>query len=340
MFALSDLRVPVVAAPMAGGPSTPALVTAVADAGGLGFLAAGYKTPQVLQRQIAEVRARADVFGVNVFVPGESAADSAAVESYRRRLREQAAGYGTELPQPDPADRDAFEDKLDLLQRDPVPVVSFTFGAPPVEAVRRLHAVGTSVVATVTTPAEARTAEERGSDALAVQGCEAGGHRGTFTVDAPDDGVGLLDVLARVRAGTSLPLIAAGGLGTGADIARALAAGADAVQLGTAYLRCPESGASQPHKDALADPHRETLVTRAFSGRLARGLRNRFLDEHHEAAPAAYPEVNQLTKPLRAAAAARGDVEGLALWAGTKHGDATTESAATVTRRLWREAST
>lgn len=340
MFTFSGLSRPLVAAPMAGGPSTPDLVVAVAEAGGAGFLAAGYKTPEVLDEQIDAVRARAGAsFGVNLFVPGELSAAADAVAAYRCELRDEAERYSVELPDTDPTDRDRFDEKLELLRDKPVPVVSFTFGPPSRDAVAALHEVDTCVVATVTTVEEARVAEQRGADALTVQGCEAGGHRATFEVGDVADEVGTFGLLQRVRTASSLPLVAAGGLGTGADIANVLGAGAVAAQLGTAYLRSPESGASQPHKDALADPARtETTVTRAFSGRPARGLRNRFLDEHHETAPAAYPEVNQLTKPLRAAAARQRDPGGLALWAGTGHRRASIAPAGEITRRLWQEA--
>ncbi len=340
MFTFTELDLPVVAAPMAGGASAPALVTAVVETGGAGFLAAGYKTPAALETQIHELRKhRVSAFGVNLFVPGDPVSKPEAVAAYRQELRTEAERYAARLPVTDPADRDHFDEKLDLLIRDPVPIVSFTFGPPPQQAVRRLHAVDTCVVATVTTTGEARIAEQRGVDALTVQGFQAGGHRATFDVDTAADSVGTFELLERVRANSALPLIAAGGLSDGDDIVGALRTGATAVQLGTAYLRCPESGAWQSHKDALADPRRdETMVTRAFSGRPARGLRNRFLDEHDQAAPAAYPDVNQLTAPLRAAAAAQGDPEGLALWAGTGYRAARAESAEHITRRLWREA--
>ncbi|PRW64737.1 NAD(P)H-dependent flavin oxidoreductase [Actinopolyspora mortivallis] len=339
MFAFSELRIPLVAAPMAGGPSTPELVAAVAEVGGTGFLAAGYKTPEALREQIERLRATTPVFGVNLFVPGTQQDRAEEVAAYRAELSGEAERYAVTLPGTDPSDRDRFEEKLDLLEREPVPIVSFTFGPPSAEVVRRLHEVGTHVVATVTTVDEAARAERDGADTLTVQGSDAGGHRASFHVDTPDDGVSTLDLLTRVRKTTDLPLVAAGGITDGSGIAEALRAGAVAVQLGTAYLRCPESGASQPHKDALADPRfTETRVTRAFSGRNARGLRNRFIDEHDATAPAAYPEVNQLTKPLRAAAVAQADQDGLALWAGTGYRAASAEPAARITTRLWEEA--
>ncbi|GAB3559535.1 nitronate monooxygenase [Actinopolyspora lacussalsi] len=339
MFDFSELRLPVIAAPMAGGPSTPELVAAVAAAGGTGFLAAGYKTPETLREQIERVRGEVPVFGVNLFVPGPPSDRAEEVAAYLAELRGEAERYAAKLPQPDPADRDRFEEKLDLLEREPVPIVSFTFGPPPAEVVQRLHRVGTHVVAGVTTVDEALHAERNGADTLTVQGTEAGGHRATFHPDTPDDEVSTLELLVRVRAATELPLLAAGGISDGIDIANALRAGATAVQLGTAFLRCPEAGTNGPHKDALIDPRfAETTVTRAFSGRNARGLRNRFIAEHDATAPAAYPEVNQLTKPLRAAAAAQADQDGLALWAGTGYREVSDDSAGRIATRLWEEA--
>ncbi|MGI5121749.1 nitronate monooxygenase [Marinactinospora thermotolerans] len=306
-----------VAAPMAGGASTPALVAAVTRAGGLGFLAAGYRTAEETAAQIRELRSLTDApFGVNLFVPGPDTADPDTVAAYRARLEPEARRLGVELG-PARWHDDAFAEKVDLLAADPVPVVSFTFGLPPRPAVTALHAAGSAVVVTVTTPEEARAAVEAGADALCVQGAQAGGHQGSFD-DARERTEPLERLLPAVRAAVDVPLIAAGGV-TGAEEVRAvLAEGAIAAQLGTALLRTPESGASATHKDALADPRfTATAVTRAFSGRRARGLVNRFLAEHDAQAPAAYPQVHYLTGPVRAAAARAGDATTLHLWAGT-----------------------
>ncbi|GAB2889051.1 nitronate monooxygenase [Streptomyces mayteni] len=335
MFDPRDLRLPVVQAPLAGGPTTPELVAAVSGAGGLGFLAAGYRTADEVADQIARVRAvSGEPFGVNVFVP-RPIPDPAGAERYRAELAAEAERYGVALPDPDPTDTDDWDAKLRLLLDDPVPVVSFTFGPPPPWVVGALLAVGTYVVATVTTRAEARGAAALGVSALCVQGPEAGGHRGTFDPAADPDPTPLLPLLGAVRAVTHLPLLAAGGLATGREVAGAVAAGAVAAQAGTAYLRAPEAGTSAPYRAALADPSfTTTVVTRAFTGRPARGLRNRFIDAHHATAPAAYPLLHQLTRPLRAAAAAAADPHGLSLWAGTGHHHATADPAADTTREL------
>jgi len=325
---------------MAGGPSTPALVREVGRAGGLGFLAAGYKPLEAMQGEIAQVRATSDVpFGVNLFVPQPPRAPGPELASYVAELQAEADRYGVTLPAP-AFDDDAWDAKVAALTDDPVPVVSFTFGLPSRSVVHRLRRAGSLLVATVTSVPEARAAADVGMDALCVQGPEAGGHRGTHDPFAEPDTVPLLDLVSGVRAATGLPLIAAGGICTPQHIAELLSAGASAAQLGTAYLRTPESGARAAHKNALVDPlFTTTVVTRAFSGRYARGLRNRFVEEHDAGAPAAYPEVNQLTGPIRAAAAAQGDPQAMALWAGTGHRRATEEPAAVLTRRLWDLAS-
>ena len=339
MFELGDLRIPVVQAPMAGGPSTPRLVTAVGEAGGLGFLAAGYRTAEALAGQIEAVRAATTApFGVNVFVP-QPRPDASVVAAYRDELAAEAERYGVALPEPDPADDDHWDSKIKMLVEGPVPVVSFTFGVPSPDVVGELHRAGTCLLATVTSPAEARLAAAAGVDGLCVQGPEAGAHRGTFDVAAEPGQTPLGALLAEISHETDLPLIGAGGLATGSSGAAALRAGACAVQAGTAYLRTPESGANPAYKVALADPRfGPAIITRAFSGRPARGLRNRFTDAHHATAPAAYPLVNHLTQPLRGAAAARGDADGLSLWAGSGYRHATEEPAGQVTVRLWETA--
>lgn len=330
---LAGLAVPVVQAPMAGA-TTPAMAAEVTRAGGLGFLAAGYRPVDGLAADIAEVRRRTDgPFGVNVFVPGPDTGDPAEIAAYAERLRPEAVRLGAELGDPVWSD-DGWDAKVELLLRDPVPVVTFTFGCPDADPIAGLRAAGSAVGVTVTSADEARTAAEAGADLLSVQGAEAGGHQGSFRDDA-ERTVPLLDLLAEVRAAVDLPLIAAGGIMTYADVARVRAAGAVAAQCGTAFLRTPESTAKPAHRAALVDPaYDETAVTRAFSGRRARGLVNAFLRAHDAAAPAAYPRVHYLTSPLRAKAGARDDASALNLWAGTGHRRAEAVPAAEVVRRL------
>ena len=324
------LQRPVVVAPMAGGPSTTELVIAAARAGALGFLAAGYKTPAAMAAEVTAVRAAtSEPFGVNVFVPGTPYSDPGALDRYLSSLRTTGPlGDGT-------WDDDGFDGKVTALAADPPAVTSFTFGCPSAEAIKTLQDAGSLVIVTVTSPGEAALATAAGADALCVQGYEAGAHRGTFANDdEPGRDYGLLSLIGEVAAVTGLPQIAAGGIMGPRQVRAVIAAGAVAAQCGTAFLRCPESGAHPRYKAALADPrYTATTMTRAFSGRPARGLVNQFIRDHQDA-PAAYPEINNATRPLRAAAAARGDTEQMSLWAGQGYRSATEQPAAEIIERL------
>jgi nitronate monooxygenase len=340
-FDLRSLQLPIVQAPMAGGPSTPALAAAVGDAGGLGFLAAGYKTPDAVAQDVAQLRGATDApFGVNLFSsPGSDApADAAAeaVAAFAQTLAGDAQRHGVSLGEPR-FDDDAYDAKLDLLTRERVAVVSFTFGCPAPETVTALHRHDIAVWVTVTSPEEAALAQAGGADALVAQGTEAGGHRGYFNDDGAHEDFGLLVLLRLLRAQTQLPLIATGGLMDGPGIAAALVAGASAAQLGSALMLAPEAGTSEPHRARLAVPG-ATRLTRAFSGRTARGIVNRFMEDHDADAPRAYPQVHHLTSPLRAAARASGNAEAINLWAGQGHASAQARPAGEIVRALAAEA--
>jgi nitronate monooxygenase len=334
---LDRLRIPIVQAPLAGGPSTPELAAAVSNAGALGFVAAGYLDAGGLEEEIAATHAlTASPFGVNVFVPSGDPADPPVVEAYAGALTAEAEAAGVDLGEPTFGDDD-YEAKLELLERAAPTVISFTFGMPERDVVERLHAAGSAIWVTVTDPGEAAQAAAGGADALVVQGAEAGGHRGAF-VDRPDAiDYGLLALIQLVRAETDLPLIATGGIATGEAVAATLVAGAAAAQVGTAFMLCPEAGTSPAQREALATS-RPTGLTRAFSGRLARGIVNRFQIEHGASAPIAYPEVNALTGPLRAHGRETGDPEIINLWAGETHLLAEAIPAAEVVAKLDRDA--
>ena len=323
----------VVAAPMAGGPSRAELATAVSGAGGLGFLAGGYKRPEAFSAEVQELLGAGLPFGVNLFVPGQEAVDRPAVLAYRDRLLRVAERLGVELPEPRWEDDDAYPAKVDILIAHTPPVVSFTFALPTAEDVARLRAAGAFTLQTVTGPHEARAAAELGVDGLVVQHPDAGGHSGAFLGPA-DAGLTLGELVAEVRNAVGLPLVAAGGIGTPADAEAARVTGAAAVQLGTAFLLTPEAGTNATHRAALADPAFErTAQTRAFSGKTARGLENAFMREFADA-PVGYPTVHYLTAPLRAAALAAGDPQATNLWAGTGWRDARAEPAAAVVARF------
>jgi nitronate monooxygenase len=315
---LEDLLLrPVAVAPMGGGPSTPRLVSAAAEQGALAFLAAGYKSADALHDEIEAVRRETSApFGVNVFVPGAPTAEPDALAAYLESIEPEAADLGTTLGQSE-WDDDDWPAKLAVLLDGPPAVVSFTFACPDHSIVEGLRAAGAQVWLTVTQPREAELAAAVRPDALCVQGPEAGAHRGVF-FDSPavEDEGGLVDLVTDIRRLVDLPLVGAGGIMDRTGVETVLRAGAIGVQCGTAFLRCPESGAHPVYKAALADARFETTaVTRAFSGRPARGLVNRFLREHPDA-PVAYPEINNATRPMRAAAAASGDADRMSLWAG------------------------
>jgi nitronate monooxygenase len=318
-FTPSELRYPIIQAPMAGGPSTPLLAAAASEAGGLGFLAAGYKPIEAIRGDLDELRRLLPAgvpFGINLFAPPGHGAGAADVAAYAETLRAEAARSGAGLGEPS-WDDDRYAEKLDLVCAEHVAVVSFTFGCPSLDDVRRLQDGGAAVWVTVTTADEARAAHAAGVDALIAQGVEAGGHRGAFDDARPGD-LGLLALLQLVRGvvGDTTPLIATGGIATGRGVAAVLAAGAAAAQLGTAFMLCPEAATSPAHRSAIEAAHASTALTRAFTGRTARGIVNRFLREHSRDAPSAYPEVHRVTAPLRVAARQRGDAEGFHLWAG------------------------
>jgi nitronate monooxygenase len=331
------LRHPIVLAPLAGGPATPALAAAVSEAGALGFLAAGYRTAEAMAAEIGELRERtAAPFGVNLFVPGSETVDERALTAYVESLREDAARYGVAPGEPRDDD-DGWDAKLAVLRRERVPVVSFTFGCPARAVLTELQGSGSEVWVTVTDVAEARVAAAAGADALVVQGTEAGGHRGSFVDRDEPEALSTLVLLRLVGTALELPLVAAGGITDGAAVAAALAAGAAAAQIGTGFLRAHEAGTQPEHRAALAT-ETATVVTRAFTGRRARGLVNRFHVEHAADAPAAYPHVHHATAPLRAAAREQGDADGFNLWAGQAHRLAVDAPAAELVRVLVREA--
>lgn len=334
---LFEAELPIVAAPMSGGASCPALVSAVAGAGAFGFLAAGYKSPDAMAAEMAQLRAAGTSYGVNVFVPTTGQIGEEDFRRYAEELAGEGRPYGLDLahaPRRDDED-DAWQAKIDLLLENPAQAVSFTFGLPAAEVVVALRDRGTRVLVTVTTVAEALLADQLGCDGLVVQGSAAGGHSGTFDPRRPMPRVSTEALVAEVVAATGLPVLAAGGVPGPAEGRALLAAGADAVAVGTLLLRCDESATTQVHKDALADPARtETVLTRAFTGRPARGLRNGFVDRHEASAPHGYPAIHYLTRELRTAAAAAGHPDRVHLWAGTGYRAARTGPAADIVSEL------
>jgi len=327
---------------MAGGPSTPDLVRAVGEAGGLGFVAGGGLTVEAFDEALHSASAAPEPWGVNLFLPGEPSDDRAALDEYRRRLKPWSDHFEVELGEPSWND-DLIDEKLAALESHRPAVVSFTFGDPGADRVGRAReATGALIVSTVTTPEEAAMAGESGADAIVLQGAEAGGHRGVWADDPAYPGGGrlvpLADLIERARTETPLPMIAAGGLMNGVHIRRALRAGAAAAQLGTAFLCTPEAGTAEIHRRALREKlYVGTTVTRSFTGRPARGLSNPLAIAFPDA-PSAYPEIHNMTRPVRLAAAEAGEPDAFHLWAGRGWREVTDEPAGKLVGRLAAEA--
>ncbi|MGJ9371618.1 NAD(P)H-dependent flavin oxidoreductase [Nesterenkonia sp. CF4.4] len=366
LLATSGATIPMVAAPMAGGPSRPELVSAAAEAGGIGFLAAGYKKPEDLAAQIQQVQRSTPRFGVNLFVPNPVPIGAATLARHRAAVQEwlenhaqdgapwaaavklpelasldgvgSAEGLSADVRADDRADLwdDFWEQKLAVLEAHPVPLISLTFGLPGVGDIARMQSTGAKVLQTVTSTQEAQDADRAGVDGLIVQASPAGGHSGSWTPQRVPEHTELLELLSAVARVTALPLWAAGGIADAAGVSSVLGAGAEAAVLGTALLRSPESGAHATHKQALATPpgEPETIITTAFSGRPARALRNSFTDALTGSSPSGFPALHQLSGGLRRAAGAAGDPHGLNLWAGTGFASARSEPAAEIMRSL------
>lgn len=332
-MALIDTRLPLVAAPMAGGPTTVELGRAAASAGAFPFMAGGYLSAEKFASELDAWRAFR--FGVNLFVPerGRPLIDSVHFQRYANELAPEAAVHGVTLATTPHKDEDAWDQKLELLCEHPVEVISFTFGLPSAEELGRLAPTGATLLASVTTVPEAKLAADLGVHGLVVQGPGAGGHSACFDPLRPIQPVELEVLVRQVADEVGLPLIAGGGVDGPAAVRAVLDAGAEAVAVGTLLLRSDEAGTSQTHRDALAS-YEETVITHAFTGRPARGLRNGFIDRHEASAPFGYPELHHLTRPLRQAAAAAGDPERLHLWAGTGFRAAPTGPAAAVLASL------
>jgi nitronate monooxygenase len=332
---------PIIQAPLAGGGDTPALIAAVGEAGALGFIGAAYLAPREIVEAVRAVRALPPrPFGISLFAPSPPSAPGADATAALARL----APYFAELGLPPPAapapPADAFADQLAAALDSGAAVFSFTFGVLPATAIAAIKGRGMTVLGTATTVDEAIALERAGVDAVVAQGSEAGGHRGTFAGDFDAGSVGTVALVPQIADAVKVPVIASGGIMDGRGIAAALALGASAVQMGTAFLTCDEAGIPEAYKAAiLAAREHETRLTRAFSGRPARGIVNRFMTEVERSREAIlpFPLQNALTRPLRAAAAKQGRAEFLSLWAGQGIRLARRQSAASLVQRLAAE---
>lgn len=338
---LDALPIPILQAPMVGA-SSPQMALAVSQAGGMGSLAAGAMAPAEIGPAVADLKAKtAAPFGVNLLMAPAARPDTAEVDAAIARL----APWYVALGEPTPAMPNDFapdcQSQLAALTDAGPAVASFTFGILTRDQVRALQVTGSYVVGTATTVAEARAWAEVGADGICAQGFEAGGHRGHFLAEPEASLVGTMALVATIRAAVDLPVIAAGGIMDGRGVAAALALGASAVQMGTAFLRADEASLSPPWRRAVdTAPDDSTRLTRAFTGRHARGIENRFMRELRsvEAELPAYPVQNRLTQPLRAAAAKADQADLISLWAGQGVTLAKPGSAGEMIRAWWEEA--
>jgi nitronate monooxygenase len=338
------LEHPIIQAPMAGGATTVEMVTAVSEAGALGFIGAAYLSPQEIAAACRGVRMRTGKpFGINLFAPLPAPEAPKNPDLALARLAPFHADLGLPPPELPVLGDGSFDRQLEAALEGGATVFSFTFGTLPAEAVAAIKSRGMFLIGTATTVDEAVLLEEAGVDAVVTQGSEAGAHRGTFVADFEAAMVGTMALVPQVADAVTVPVIASGGIMDGRGLLAGLALGASAAQIGTAFLTCDEAGIPEAYKDAILSARaHQTRVTRAFSGRPARGLVNRFMEEVESGGDAdailPFPLQNSLTRPLRAVAAKLGRTECLSLWMGQGARLARRQSAAALVARLAEEA--
>jgi nitronate monooxygenase len=311
---------PILLAPMAGSGGTLELAAAVSNAGGLGAWGGAYSKPEDIAAAIRRIRQLTErPFNINLFAGGYDNDRKVDPQPMLEIMREAHARLALPPPVLPPVPSDPFDEQLEAVLEERPPVFSFTFGIPSSAQIAALKKRGIAVSGTATTLAEARQLEQAGVDAIVAQGAEAGAHRGTFAGRFEDSMVPLAVLVRGIGTSVKLPVIASGGIMNGRDVAAALKLGAAAVQLGTAFLPCPESGAPPAYKRALLDARKDTtVVTRAFSGRPARGLTNAFIAmvDGKERAILPFRQQNDLTRPMRNASGQQGVADFISLWAG------------------------
>lgn len=315
-----NIMYPIIQAGMAGGITTPELVSAVSNAGGLGSIGAGYMTPENLRTSIQRTKELTNKpFAVNLFVPNEISASEQTIKKAAEQLQPFYESLSIQLDELPTTFQQPFEEQVTVILDEQVPIVSFTFGIPPQETINKLKKEDILLIGTATTVDEAIAQEDVGIDAVVAQGSEAGGHRGTFSSPFEQALIGTMSLVPQVVDHVSIPVIAAGGIMDARGIMAARALGAQAAQLGTAFLTCLESGTNSVYQEAiLTSSETDTTITKVFSGKPARGLANTFIRDMQknktEVAP--YPIQNTLTNKMRREASKQNNMELMSLWAG------------------------
>ena len=308
---------PIVLGPMAGGAGSPALVAAVSNAGGLGSFGAAYLSPQQILDTAKDLRARTSKpFALNLFAGGyepDRVVDAAPMLAVVAKAHERLGLAPPVLP---PNPQSPFDEQLAAVIEAKPALFSFTFGIPSANVMAQLRKAGIPAVGTATTLEEGKALADAGVDAIVAQGEEAGAHRGTFLRSAEESMVPTLELTRAIASATKLPVFASGGLMDGVDIKHAFDAGAQAAQFGTAFLLCPESGIPEPYRQALRARKDTTVITRVYSGRAARGLRNHFIDECEGVPVLPFRQQNDLTRPMRTESGKKGLPDYISLWAG------------------------
>lgn len=340
MIDLAQLALPVIQAPMAGGITTPQLVSAVANHGGVGSFGFAYSTPEKIQADLAAAQAltsgpiNANFFIFNsVHLPSDSV-QAKAIEALRGLDLEEVQA----LTIPTAPFYPNLMEQLEPVWRARPAILSFHFGLPPDGVIAQAHALGMAVGITATSLSEAQAIQAAGADFVIAQGIEAGGHRGQFDWQANDDELSILELTTLLVKQCRIPIVAAGGIMNGSDIQALLTRGARAVQLGTAFLCCEESGATPSYQHyLLTQQDRPTVMTKAFSGRYARGLANTFTQSMQDHTTLPFPIQNTLTGPLRQWASTEQDAEYQSLWAGTAYARIRSMSAGALMQQLRNE---
>ncbi|RZK78888.1 MAG: nitronate monooxygenase [Pedobacter sp.] len=323
---LLKVKLPLIVAPMAGGPTTVKLVVAASEAGALGSLGAAYYSPKLITDSIKVIRALTDQpFAVNLFVP-QPVPD--VTEGHLKLAIAKTQGYRAEMSLPAPRLTSPYEENFDqqfeaVLSQKPH-VLSFVFGVLAPEYMKETKKQGIFTMGTATSLEEGLLLQDSGVNAIVAQGMEAGGHRGIFDPTAPDPQIRTLDLVRMLKAQVHVPIVAAGGIMNRDDVQRMMNEGVGGVQMGTAFLAVQEAGTSQPYRRKLLESSaRDTRTTRVFSGRLARGIVNRFMDEMGPQPEAVlpFPAQNKFTRDLRGGAVAANSSDLLSLWAGTGTGE-------------------
>ncbi|GAB3049026.1 NAD(P)H-dependent flavin oxidoreductase [Virgibacillus ainsalahensis] len=343
---LLEIKYPIIQAPMAGGITTSTLVSEVSNSGGLGMIGVGGMPSNQMREQIREVKQlTSNNFGINLFVPGEFTTSDSEIEETTKLLDPLFRKLDIQQNEVDlPSSKrnyESFQEKVEIIAEERVPVCSFIFGIPPKEVITKLKGNGIIVIGTATTVHEAVEIENAGLDAVVVQGSEAGGHRGTFAGEVEESLIGLMSLLPQAANHVTIPIIAAGGIMDGRGLAASLCLGAKGVQMGTAFLTTIESGAHPLHKEAILDTSKEqTVLTRSFTGKFARAIKNSFVSDlqKHEGVFPDFPIHRVLAQPIVKASQSQNNPEYMLLLSGQSPGLAKHETVQTLMANMITEA--